>query len=103
MTSGNVATSIYGDVFKANPTRVATTMTSVAVAAAATAADPDEEANKRAMSVLSTTRMKEIDLSAFTSAGVSAGLQPNKAGTFLGYLASEIANAGNARGQRARI
>ncbi|MFX8624434.1 hypothetical protein ABTM07_20010, partial [Acinetobacter baumannii] len=66
-------------------------MNSVAVAAAATAADPNEvvEANKRAMSALSTTRMKETDLSAFSSVGISAGLAPNKAGTFLGYLTSE--------------
>ncbi|MFX8817205.1 hypothetical protein ABTM85_20415, partial [Acinetobacter baumannii] len=48
------------------------------------------------------TRMKETDLSAFSSVGISAGLAPNKAGTFLGYLTSEFSNAGNARGQRAQ-
>ncbi|MDI3560659.1 phage tail tape measure protein [Bradyrhizobium sp. Arg816] len=102
--AGKTATSIYGDVKKADPARVLKMMNSVAVAAAATAADPNEvvEANKRALSALSTTRMKETDLSAFTSVGISAGLQSNKAGTFLGYLTSEFANAGNARGQRAK-
>lgn len=102
--AGKTATSLYGNVRNADPARVARMMTSVAVAAAATAADPNEvvEANKRALSALSTTKMKETDLSAFTSVGISAGLQPNKAGTFLGYLTSEFANAGNARGQRGK-
>lgn len=102
--AGKTATSLYGNVKNADPARVVKMMNSVAVAAAATAADPNEvvAANKRAMSALSTTRMKETDLSAFTSIGISAGLAPNKAGTFLGYLTSEFANAGNARGQRAK-
>lgn len=102
--AGKTATALYGNVRNADPTRVARMMTSVAVAAAATAADPNEvvEANKRALSALSTTKIKETDLSAFTSVGISAGLQPNKAGTFLGFLTSEFANAGNARGQRAK-
>ncbi|MCJ9700153.1 phage tail tape measure protein [Bradyrhizobium sp. SHOUNA76] len=102
--AGKTATSLYGNVRNADPARVARMMTSVAVAAAATAADPNEvvEANKRALSALSTTKMKETDLSAFTSASISAGLQPNKAGTFLGYMTSEFANAGNARGQRGK-
>ncbi|WP_459568365.1 phage tail tape measure protein [Bradyrhizobium diazoefficiens] len=102
--AGKTATSLYGNVRNADPARVARMMTSVAVAAAATAADPNEvvEANKRALSALSTTKMKETDLSAFTSVGISAGLQPNKAGTFLGFLTSEFANAGNARGARAK-
>ncbi|MBR0789899.1 phage tail tape measure protein [Bradyrhizobium manausense] len=102
--AGKTATSLYGNVRNADPARVARMMTSVAVAAAATAADPNEvvEANKRALSALSTTKMKETDLSAFTSVGISAGLQPNKAGTFLGYLTSEFANAGNAHGQRGK-
>ncbi|MGY4500548.1 hypothetical protein ACVWYH_004479 [Bradyrhizobium sp. GM24.11] len=102
--AGKTATSLYGDVKKADPARVVKMMNSVAIAAAATAADPNEivEANKRAMSALSTTKMKETDLSAFTSVGISAGLSPQKSGTFLGYLASEFSNAGNARGQRAK-
>jgi minor tail protein len=102
--AGKTATALYGNVRNADPARVARMMTSVAVAAAATAADPNEvvEANKRALSALSTTRIKETDLSAFTSVGISAGLQPNKAGTFLGFLTSEFANAANARGQRAK-
>lgn len=102
--AGKTATALYGNVRNADPARVARMMTSVAVAAAATAADPNEvvEANKRALSALSTTKMKETDLSAFTSVGISAGLQPNKAGTFLGFLTSEFANAGNARGQRGK-
>jgi TP901 family phage tail tape measure protein len=102
--SGKVATGIYGSVRNADPARIARMMNSIAVAAAATAADPNEivESNKRALSALSTTKMKETDLSAFTSVGISAGLQPNKAGTFLGYLTSEFANASNARGQRGK-
>ncbi|MET3307908.1 phage tail tape measure protein [Bradyrhizobium diazoefficiens] len=102
--AGKTATALYGNVRNADPARVARMMTSVAVAAAATAADPNEvvEANKRALSALSTTKMREADLSAFTSVGISAGLQPNKAGTFLAYLTSEFANAGNARGQRGK-
>lgn len=102
--AGKTATSLYGNVRNADPARVARMMTSVAVAAAATAADPNEvvEANKRALSALSTTKIKETDLSAFTSVGISAGLQSNKAGTFLGFLTSEFANAGNARGQRGK-
>ncbi|WP_080587075.1 phage tail tape measure protein [Bradyrhizobium japonicum] len=101
--AGKTATALYGDVRKADPVRVAKMMNSVAIAAAATAADPNEvvEANKRALAALSTTKMRDTDLSAFTSVGISAGLQANKAGTFLGYLTSEFANAGNARGQRA--
>lgn len=102
--AGKTATALYGDVRKADPDRVAKMMNSVAIAAAATAADPNEvvEANKRALSALSTTKMRDADLSAFTSVGISAGLQANKAGTFLGYLTSEFANAGNAHGQRAK-
>lgn len=102
--AGKTATSLYGNVKNADPARVVKMMNSVAVAAAATAADPNEivEANKRALSALSTTKMRETDLSAFTSVGISAGLQPNKAGTALSYLTSEFANAGNARGQRAK-
>ncbi|MGY3369909.1 hypothetical protein ACVWZL_007034 [Bradyrhizobium sp. GM2.4] len=102
--AGKTATSLYGNVKNADPARVVRMMNSVAVAAAATAADPNEivEANKRALSALSTTKMRETDLSAFTSVGISAGLQPNKAGTALSYLTSEFANAGNARGQRAK-
>ncbi|MBB4426581.1 uncharacterized protein (TIGR02594 family) [Bradyrhizobium sp. CIR48] len=102
--AGKTATALYGNVRNADPARVARMMTSVAVAAAATAADPNEvvEANKRALSALSTTKIKETDLSAFTSVGISAGLQSNKAGTFLGFLTSEFANAGNARGQRGK-
>ncbi|MCA1498093.1 phage tail tape measure protein [Bradyrhizobium sp. NBAIM14] len=101
--AGKTATGLYGNVKNADPASVVKMMNSVAVAAAATAADPDEviEANKRALSALSTTKMRETDLSAFTSVGISAGLQANKAGTALSYLTSEIANAGNARGQRA--
>lgn len=102
--AGKTATSLYGNVKNADPARVVKMMNSVAVAAAATAADPNEivEANKRTLSALSTTKMRETDLSAFTSVGISAGLQPNKAGTALSYLTSEFANAGNARGQRAK-
>jgi len=102
--AGKTATALYGDVRKADPARVAKMMNSVAIAAAATAADPNEvvEANKRALAALSTTKMRDTDLSAFTSVGISAGLQANKAGTFLGYLTSEFANAGNSRGQRAK-
>ncbi|MET3989488.1 TP901 family phage tail tape measure protein [Bradyrhizobium sp. S3.9.2] len=102
--AGKTATSLYGNVKNADPARVVKMMNSVAIAAAATAADPNEivEANKRALSALSTTKMRETDLSAFTSVGISAGLQPNKAGTALSYLTSEFANAGNARGQRAK-
>ncbi|MEY9594797.1 hypothetical protein ABIA06_007088 [Bradyrhizobium yuanmingense] len=102
--AGKTATSLYGNVKNADPARVVKMMNSVALAAAATAADPNEivEANKRAMSVLSTTKMRETDLSAFTSVGISAGLSPQKSGTFLGYLTSELSNAGNARGQRAK-
>ncbi|MET4344716.1 phage tail tape measure protein [Bradyrhizobium sp. RT9a] len=102
--AGKTATALYGNVRNADPARVARMMTSVAVAAAATAADPNEivESNKRALSALSTTKMRDTDLSAFTSVGISAGLQPNKAGTFIGYLTSEFANADNARGQRGK-
>lgn len=102
--AGKTATGLYGNVKNADPARVVKMMNSVAVAAAATAADPNEivEANKRALSALSTTKMRETDLSAFTSVGISAGLQPSKAGTALSYLTSEFANADNARGQRAK-
>ncbi|MCF2522401.1 phage tail tape measure protein [Bradyrhizobium sp. G127] len=79
-------------------------LNAIAVVAKETAADPDEivEANKRGISVLTSSRMSVEDLSAFTAAGVDAGLQPGKAGTFLGFSVSELINAKNARGQRSK-
>lgn len=79
-------------------------LNAIAVVAKETAADPDEivEANKRGMSVLTSSRMSVEDLSAFTAAGIDAGLQPGKAGTFLGFSISELINAKNARGQRSK-
>lgn len=101
--AGKVATSIYGNASKADPARVLAMMNSVAVAAAETAADSNEivEANKRALSILSVTKMNERDLSAFTGVGISAGLMPFKAGSLMDYLGNTIANAGSERGKRA--
>lgn len=79
-------------------------LNSVAVAAASTAADSGEtvEALRRSLSATIATKMSIQDLAAFDASAISVGVQPFKAGTFMGFLTSELANAKNARGQRAK-
>jgi TP901 family phage tail tape measure protein len=101
--AGRTAT-LMGDLKLFDPRSTHQMMNSVAVAARESAADAAEivEANRRAAGALSASEMSPNDLSAFTSAGISTGLQPNKTGTFVGYLVSELVNARTAHGQRAR-
>lgn len=78
-------------------------LSAIAVANNATAADGKEivEAYRRSLSALTATKMKPEDLAAFNAAGVSIGVQPFKMGTYMSFITSELANAKNARGQRA--
>lgn len=77
-------------------------LNSVAVVARSTAADSKEivSALRRGAGVLGASKMSVGDLSAFTAAGISAGMQEGKSGTFLDYLVSEFVNAKNVRGRR---
>ncbi|RZN07595.1 phage tail tape measure protein [Bradyrhizobium genosp. SA-3] len=78
-------------------------LNAVAVANNATAADGNEiiEAMRRSLSALATTRMTPEQLAAIDSTGISLGIQPFKAGTFVSFLTSQIAGADSARGQQA--
>ncbi|MEH2510179.1 hypothetical protein V1291_001533 [Nitrobacteraceae bacterium AZCC 1564] len=80
------------------------TLNAVAVANNATAADGNEivEALRRSLSAMTSTKMSAQDLAAFDASAISIGIQPAKAGTFLSYLTTELANAPNKRGQRAK-
>jgi hypothetical protein len=79
-------------------------LNAVAVANNATAADGNEivEAYRRSLSALTATKMKPEDLAAFDASAISIGIQPFKAGTYMSFITSELANAKNARGQRAQ-
>lgn len=79
-------------------------LNAVAVANNSTAADGNEiiEALRRSISATVATKMSMQDLAAFDASAISVGIQPFKAGTFMGFLTSELANAKNARGQRGK-
>lgn len=79
-------------------------LNAIAVANNATAADGNEivEAYRRSLSALTATKMKPEDLAAFDASAISIGIQPFKAGTYMSFITSELANAKNARGQRAQ-
>lgn len=87
-----------------NQNYLGSVLNAVAVANNSTAADGNEivEALRRSLSATVATRMSMQDLAAFDASAISIGIQPNKAGTFMSYITSEIANAKNARGQRAK-
>lgn len=78
-------------------------LNAVAVANNATAADGNEivEALRRSLSAMTSTKMTAQELAAFNASAISIGTQPFKAGTFMSFITSELANAGNAKGQRA--
>lgn len=86
-----------------NKDRYSQILNAVAVANNATAADGKEivEAMRRSLSALATTRMTPEQLAAIDSTGISLGIQPFKAGTFVSFLTSQIAGADSARGQQA--
>jgi hypothetical protein len=86
-----------------NPDKLKSMLNSVAIAGIATAADPNEiiAANRRASGAFAASKMNPNDLSAFTSAGISAGLPSSKTGTFVGFLVNELVGGKYARGQRA--
>jgi hypothetical protein len=79
-------------------------LNAIAVANNATAADGNEivEAYRRSLSVLTETKMRTEDLAAFDASAISIGIQPFKAGTYMSFITSELANAKNARGQRGK-
>lgn len=79
-------------------------LNAVAVANNSTAADGNEivEALRRSISATVATKMSMQDLAAFDASAISVGIQPFKAGTFMGFLTTELANARNARGQRGK-
>lgn len=86
-----------------NKDRYSQILNAVAVANNATAADGKEivEAMRRSLSALATTRMTPEQLAAIDATGISLGIQPFKAGTFVSFLTSQIAGADSARGQQA--
>ncbi|WP_425906276.1 phage tail tape measure protein [Nitrobacter sp. TKz-YC02] len=79
-------------------------LNAVAVANNSTAADGNEivEALRRSISATVATKISMQDLTAFDASAISVGIQPFKAGTFMSFLTSELANAKNARGQRGK-
>lgn len=79
-------------------------LNAIAVANNSTAADGNEivEAYRRSLSALTTTKMRPEDLAAFDASAISIGLQSHKAGTYMSFITSELANAKNARGQRGK-
>lgn len=91
------------DMSNLDPEKLKKMLNSVAIANIATAADANEiiAANRRASGVFSSSKMDPNDLSAFTGAGISAGLPSAKTGTFLGFMVNELVGAKFARGQRA--
>lgn len=85
-----------------NPGAIDTMLNSMAVVAKVTAADTQElvSALRRGAGVLGSSKMSVGELAAFTGAGISAGMQEGKAGTFMDFTVNELVNARNARGQR---
>lgn len=79
-------------------------LNAVAVANNATAADGSEivHAMRRSLSALATTKMTPEQLAALDSTAISLGLQPQKSGTFVSFLTSQIAGADSAHGQLAK-
>jgi TP901 family phage tail tape measure protein len=92
------------DMTNLDPAKLKSMLNSVAIAGIATAADPNEiiAANRRASGAFSSSKMSPNDLSAFTGAGISAGLPSSKTGTFIGFLVNELVGGKFARGQRAQ-
>ncbi|WP_409188483.1 phage tail tape measure protein [Bradyrhizobium sp. RDM4] len=79
-------------------------LNAVAVANNSTAADGNEiiEAMRRSLSALATTKMTPEQLAALDATGISLGIQPFKAGTFISFLTSQVAGADSAHGQQAK-
>lgn len=96
--------TLAGDLKMVDPKSVYSFMNSVAIANRESAADANEivEANRRAISALTSSKMSPEDLSAFTAAGISTGIQSGRAGTFMGFIVSELVNARNENGQRGK-
>jgi hypothetical protein len=92
------------DMSNLDPEKLKKMLNSVAIAGIATAADPNEiiAANRRASGAFASSKMSPNDLSAFTSAGISAGMPSSKTGTFLGFLVNELVGGKFAKGQRAQ-
>jgi TP901 family phage tail tape measure protein len=91
------------DMSKLDPAKLKSVLNAVAIANIDTAADSNEiiAANRKAAGVLVNKNFKAEDLSAFTSIGVSAGLQSGKAGGAIQFMYNELAGAKNAKGKRA--
>ena len=101
---GKVASAFGGDIKNIDPRRVIGMMNAIAVAAAETAADPDEviEAFKKGNAALSMSKLNEQDLAALTSVAISTGIQPGKAGNAVSNLISTLVGGNSARGQKAK-
>jgi TP901 family phage tail tape measure protein len=102
--AGKVATIFGGDIKNVDPSRVVRMLNSIGVAAAETAADPNEvvEAFKKGNAALAMSRMSEGDLAAILSVGISAGIQPAKAGNAISNLVSTLVGGRSATGQKAK-
>ncbi|WP_316158580.1 MULTISPECIES: phage tail tape measure protein [unclassified Bradyrhizobium] len=102
--SGKVATIFGGDVRNVDPKRVLAMMNAIGVAAAETAADPDEviQGFKKGNAALSMSKLNERDLATLLSVAVSSGVQPGKAGNAISNLISTLVGGSNARGQKAK-
>lgn len=96
--------TLAGDLKRLDPKFVYGFLNSVAIANRESAADANEivEANRRGISALTSSKMSPEDLSAFTAAGISTGIQPGRAGTFMGFIVSELINSRNETGQRGK-
>ncbi|MGX9944848.1 phage tail tape measure protein [Bradyrhizobium denitrificans] len=95
------AATLFGDLQNLDPKKIESIMNAIAIAARDSRADADEivAANKRGSSVLAMGMSME-KLTAFTSSGVSAGIQQGKAGTMMDHLVSELLGARFKTGKR---
>ncbi|WP_316164539.1 MULTISPECIES: phage tail tape measure protein [unclassified Bradyrhizobium] len=102
--SGKVATIFGGDVRNVDPKRVLAMMNAIGVAAAETAADPDEivQGFKKGNAALSMSKLNERDLATLLSVAISSGVQPGKAGNAISNLISTLVGGSSARGQKAK-
>lgn len=96
------AASLTGDLENLDPAKVKSMMNAIAIANNVTAASGNEivAANRRGTGVLSSSKMTMEQLSAFTAAGISGGMQSAKAGTFMDFLVNDLVNAKNTKGER---
>ncbi|HEX2554367.1 MAG TPA: phage tail tape measure protein [Microvirga sp.] len=87
-----------------NPEAIKKMLGDIGLVSAKTAADSRELVSslRRGGGALAASKISVGDLAAFTGAGVSAGIQQGRAGTFFDFLVQEAVGARNQSGQRGR-